>query len=293
MKVQPYNYKVTAKYDIENQHKTLEEDEDQGEMDTVFFLSLFIYTIYLSSIDILYPDAEDKQSVGKLNLIMSNLWAFFPVMQAQGLWLKFLLTMTCYYSITWHWTNIGMSLPGNTSYYAILDAIFSIVTIISYCLSWLPKIKTKLPTLEQEKSHCFYRNCVGKPKETSEWRCRWTPNLVLNISISTFFGVLLYTTRGAEGSMIQIICCWTFITIAILLALYQLSRGDMKVGKKYRNKFIFWVLIGVVFGCVSFIYKMKSDNQDENSLFNHSVWHTYVMSCAYSFSRASEYLEIY
>ena len=70
-----------------NSKLTLEEDEDQGEMDTVFFLSLFSYTIYLASIDLLY-NKEDKSDVGKFNLIMSNLWAFFPIMQAQGLWLK-------------------------------------------------------------------------------------------------------------------------------------------------------------------------------------------------------------
>ena len=40
--------------DLEMNSKiTLEEDEDQGEMDTVFFLSLFSYTIYLASIDLL------------------------------------------------------------------------------------------------------------------------------------------------------------------------------------------------------------------------------------------------
>lgn len=73
--------------DLEMNSKiTLEEDEDQGEMDTVFFLSLFSYTIYLASIDLLYSNKEDKSNVGKFNLIMSNLWAFFPVMQAQGLW---------------------------------------------------------------------------------------------------------------------------------------------------------------------------------------------------------------
>ena len=39
--------------DLEMNSKiTLEEDEDQGEMDTVFFLSLFSYTIYLASIDL-------------------------------------------------------------------------------------------------------------------------------------------------------------------------------------------------------------------------------------------------
>lgn len=273
--------------------KTLEEDDDQGEMDTVFFLFLLTYTIYLSSIDLLYNNQQDKQSIGKLNLIMSNLWAFFPIMQAQGLWLKFLLMITCYYSITWHWTEIGMTLPGETSYYGILDATFSMITIISYCLSWIPKFKSNLLSFKCIKSNFFRKNCIGNPKETGEWRCRITKNLILNIFICTCFGIILYKTRGAEGTYIQIVCSWTSIAIAIISALYQLLKGEMKVGKKYRKKFALWAFFGIMFGSIAFIYKMKSNNEDENSLFNHSIWHTYVMSCAYSFSRASEYLEIY
>ena len=97
----------------------LKEDEDQGEMDIIFFVFLFSYTIYLSCIDFLYQDKNDKNSISKFHLIMSNLWAFFPIMQAQGLWLKILLILTCYFSITWHWTNIGLSLPNDTSFYRI------------------------------------------------------------------------------------------------------------------------------------------------------------------------------
>ena len=41
--------------------------------------------------------------------------------------------------MAWHWFNIGLSLPGGKDKYRILDAVFSIVTIISYSLSWIPK----------------------------------------------------------------------------------------------------------------------------------------------------------
>ena len=276
--------------DIEmNSKTTLGEDEDQGEMDTVFFLSLFIYTIYLSSIDLIYTDKKDKSDIGKFNLIMSNLWAFFPVMQAQGLWLKILLIMTCYCSMSWHWFNIGFALPGNKDMYRIFDAIFSILTIISYSLSWIPKCYKKNRDTKL-KNDFWHKHFLGPPRETSEWRCRLTPHLFINIFTCILMGSILYVSNETE---IQIICCWGFITIAVLSALYQLSRGDMQIEHKYRKNFAYWVLIGVIFGAVSFVYKTKSDNTDENSFFNHSVWHTYVFSCAYSFSRASEYLEIY
>ena len=292
-KIIPYLHHCKQDLEMNEQiinKKTLKEDEDQGEMDIIFFVFLFSYTIYLSCIDFLYQDKNDKNSISKFHLIMSNLWAFFPIMQAQGLWLKILLILTCYFSITWHWTNIGLSLPNDTSFYRIFDAVFSIITIISYSLSWIPKCKQKQL---KYKNNYWTNHCLGQPKETSEWRCRWTFNLVFNIITCIIFGVILYTTDGASGYYVQLICCWVFISIAVISALYQLFKGDMTIGKKYRKNFIFWAFLGISFGCISFIYKMKSDNLDENSLLNHSVWHTYVMSCAYSFSRASEYLEIY
>lgn len=272
--------------------KTLEEDEDQGEMDTIFFLSLFVYSLYLFSINILYPDSEEKDSVGKFNLVMSNLWAFYPIMQAQGLWLKFLLIATTYYSICWHWTNVGMKLPGDVDHYRVWDALFSVCIIVSYSLTWLPKLKTYEPTPEQNKT-CWYHNCRGKPKETSEWRCRWTTSLLINMFITIIIGALIYTTDAVSGYSTQISVCWIFISFAFITAIYQLIRGDMKVGKKNRMKFAFWAFIGIVFGCISFSCKMTSNVFDSNSNIYHSGWHAYVFSCAYSFSRASEYLEIY
>ena len=281
--------KINQKFEINK--LTLEEDEDQGEMDTVFFLSLFSYTIYLTSIDLLYPDKEDKKNIGKFNLIVSNLWSFFPIMQGQGLWLKALLVLSCYYSVVWHWFNIGLSLPGEKDNYRMLDAVFSILTIISYSLSWLPKCYRQ--NQKEIRNDFLHKHFLGPPRETSEWRCRLTINLFINIFTCILIGSILYVSNGAEGTGIQIICCWSFITIAVLSALYQLFRGDMTIGNTYRKKFVFWVSIGVIFGSISFVYKTKSDTKDENSFFNHSVWHTYVFSCAYSFSRASEYLEIY
>lgn len=273
---------------------TLEEDEDQGEMDTVFFLSVFLYTIYLCSIDLLYTEKKDKDAIGKFHLVMSNAFAFYPVMQAQGLWLKTILILTVYYSISWHWTQTGLYLPGNRWTYGKWDAIFSIMSIVTYCLSWMPKLPTKIPTREEERRSCWYHNCRGRPKETSEWRCRWTPNLVINMFVGVLSGGIVYFLwDNDKGAFYQITMCWMFISIAILSAIYQLVRGKMKVGKKFRKNFVFWACCGVIFGSIAFIYKTKSNETNENSFFNHSVWHMCVMSSAYSFSRAAEYLEIY
>lgn len=264
----------------------LKEDEDQGEMDIAFFLSTGLYTIYLCSIDWLY-DEEDGIAVNNFHIIMSNLWAFFPIMQAQGLWLKSLLLLSCYFSIVWHWTaDLEIPLPSDSDFYGKGDVVFSILTIISYCLSWVPRFNTKIPTKEEERS-CWYYNCRGRPKETSEWRCRWTLNLILNIYLCLTFGIILFVTWDEDVESIQIFLCWMFISVAIVSALYQLYRGEMSVGNKYRKNFIFWVGIGSLFGIVSFIHKIRDDHN------SHCIWHVYVMACAYCFSRASEYLEIY
>ena len=51
---------------------TLQEDDNQGEADIMFFFSLITYTIYISSIDILYPDPDKLKMVGEFQLVMSN-----------------------------------------------------------------------------------------------------------------------------------------------------------------------------------------------------------------------------
>jgi len=214
-------------------------------------------------------------------------------MQAQGLWLKILLICTCYYSLLWHWTETGAYLPGNPYSYGAWDAIFSTCVIIAYCLSWLPKFNTKIPTPDEERKHCWYHNCRGRPKETSEWRCRWTPNLILSIFICIICGIILYFQWWSAHFDLTIVMCWFFISIAFITAIYQLIRGKMKVGGKNRKKFAFWAFLGIVFGPIAFVYKQKSNSHGADSYFFHAIWHVYVFSCAYCFSRASEYLEIY
>ena len=64
--------------------KILDEDEDQGEMDMIFWGGLLTYSIVNMSLTHLYPDNDDYQAVGKFNLIMSNLWAFYTVALDSG-----------------------------------------------------------------------------------------------------------------------------------------------------------------------------------------------------------------
>ena len=304
VKVTPF---PSALYDAENdmemaieqkkKSKILDEDEDQGEMDMIFWGGLLIYSIVNMSLTHLYPDNKDYQAVGKFNLIMSNLWAFFPIMQAQGLWLKGLLIGTCWYSILWHWTQAKFPMPGSSDMYGTLDTCFSCCIIIAYAISWLPKIKTYKPTPEDERGKCgwWYKSCRGPPKETSEWRCRWTPNLVLNIIICAcvMFYFAYHWPAYINDVDMALLVCWFSIGIAVIVALWHLFRGKMRPGAGYRLNFVFWVVSGFIFGPVAFVYKSKSDLKDVDRWIYHSTWHVYVFSCAYAFSRAQEYLEIY
>ena len=70
----------------EKEGKTLKEDQDQGEMDMIFLLGLTVVSIIFATLHIAYPDDKDYEAVGDFALIISNIWAFFPIMQAQGLW---------------------------------------------------------------------------------------------------------------------------------------------------------------------------------------------------------------
>lgn len=269
---------------------TLREDEDQGEMDIAFFFCLITYTIYLYSVDILYPDPDQMNMVGDFHLVMSNVFAFFPIMQAQGLWLKGLLIMTGYFSVCWHWINIDKDLPWGSDFYRVWDTIFSVCIIVAYALSWLPKCKSYEPTKEERRKSFWSRSCIGRPRETAEWRCRWTPHLIGNIFVCTVLAIVMYVTQNHS---LPLVLSWLFICIAILLSFYQLFRKQMTISKRYRKRFAAWAFVAIVFGIIAYVYKDKSDERDKYSYFYHSVWHAYVMSCAYSFSRASEYLEIY
>jgi hypothetical protein len=89
------------------------------------------------------------------------------------------------------------------------------------------------------------------------------------------------------------VICIIWIFIAVLLAFYQLFVGNMVVGKKYRRRFAIWAFIAIVFGITAFVFKGQAVINEADNLIKHSLWHTFVFSCAYSFSRASEYLDIF
>ena len=270
--------------------KVLDEDDDQNEMDTIFIIGNISYTsfILLCIHNVIYPITDDKQNVAKFHLIMSNLWAFFPIMQAQGLWLKSLLTMTCYFSMTWHWYNIGHELPMGRDYYRRLDIIFSVMSIVSYSMSWMPLHKTKIYSKSQERKSCCIKYCCGMPKQTAEWRCRWSYRLVLNILICIIFGYIVWQT---ERYVIEI--CLVSIIVAFTFAMWQLTRGIMKVGSKYRIKFFCWALCGIIGGGIAFFSKINDETSSgiANQMLWHALWHTYIFGSAFCISRASEYLQ--
>lgn len=283
---------------LKKETSTLEEDEDQGEMDMIFFAGVFMFTIVQCFLPMMYPDAEDFYYVTRFDIVMTNLWAFFPIVQAQGLFIKGLLICTAWYSILWHWSSNGLKFPGNSNTYGALDIMFSTIIIISYAISWLPKAKTYKPTYEDEHGRCawWYKSCRGPPKQTSEWRCRWTPNLWLNVFVCSILGTIYAYSWPPmwNGYDMSLVCCWASIAIAFVVAMWHLKMGEMTVGKKYRKRFIFWVFVGISMGIISFIYKQRSnDRNDKKWLMYHSVWHVYVFGSAYCMSRAQEYLEIY
>lgn len=256
--------------------QTLEEDDDQGEMDGVFVISVVAYSLFiLFRKNIL--GGESYEEIGRFVLVMTNMFAFFPIAQAQGLWLKLLLIITCFSSIMWHWTEIGLSLPGEDYVYGDVDACFSIMSIVSYCIQWMPIP----PPPESETQDFFTRNFLGRPKQTAEWRCRLTPALCINIIITVIVGILAIEFRDYS-----VFIALVFVMIAIALSLYHLFAGDMTVKSSYRKKFALWAAAGICLGASAFIFQNMEDR-----LYCHSLWHTYVFASAYSFSRASEYLE--
>ena len=101
----PSHYLIPPK---QNAKKTLEEDEDQGEMDMIFFLCVTLFSICSVSVPHVYTNPDNLYYASRFEIVMTNLWAFFPIAQAQGLFLKGLLICTAWYSILWHWTETGL-----------------------------------------------------------------------------------------------------------------------------------------------------------------------------------------
>ena len=85
---------------------TVVEDDDQYEIDGVFGMFLILYTVYLATLRYMY-DGEDFVAVSKFNILFSNLFSFFPIYQAQGLFLKCVLLGTLYYSLCYHFVEGG------------------------------------------------------------------------------------------------------------------------------------------------------------------------------------------
>tara|TARA_E500000331_G_C17218972_1_gene697158 strand:+ start:714 stop:1631 length:918 start_codon:yes stop_codon:yes gene_type:complete len=288
---------VTDDANEDYEPKMLVEDRNQGEMDMIFWAALIIFLSVQASLRTFYPDIKDYIAIGKFDIIMSNLWAFFPICQSQGLLLKFLLICTCWYSILWHWSCVGFAMPGSSDTYGGLDTMFSALVIQTYAFSWFPKLKTYIPRKKDEQGKCgwWYKSCRGHPKHTSEWRCRWTPNMICNVFFCVLMGVLYIENWPwyIYDVSIEVVICYCSIILAFILAIWHLIRGKMQVGRKYRKNFIFWTVAGIPLGIVAYIYKIKSNNKDIDSNVNHSVWHACIFSCAYCLSRAQEYLEIY
>lgn len=256
--------------------KTLQEDDDQNETDVVFLLCVIGYTGFISGVHTIYT-ADDYNDVGKFVLIMSNLFSIFPIVQGQGVWMKLLVFATAMSSIMWHWVEIGMKLPGEPLQYRSIDRCLSIMTIASYCMQWLP-----IPYPKVEREDCL-QHWLGAPKETAEWRCRLTTKLFVNILISCGTGILVYKAEetSVPVGIVLIVC-------VVLMSIAHLASGSMKISRKFKIKFIAWVVGGAIIGIVAFRFK----REDDNDLYNHSLWHVYIFSAAYSFSRALEYLEL-
>lgn len=253
---------------------TLEEDDDQNELDCAFFVTTILYSIFAFGSKTIFK-GEDYDNISKFCLVMTNMFAFFPILQAQGIWLKLLLMANAVASMLWHWIEVGQSLPGNDEFYGHFDRCLSIMSITSYCVQWLP-IRAK-----KVKQDTFWkRHFMGEPKETAEWRCRLTIGLFVNIIITIGAGYLIY-----KDEKTTLIVGIGMICIAYLLSIYHLCVGSMSVGKKFRMKFALWTTFGSIIGILAFVYKTNE------TFMTHSLWHTYVFSSAFCFSRALDYLQ--
>lgn len=262
----------------------------------VFPLALLAF-IYLN-INIYYWSTPFQKDFQKLMVIITNGFGIFPVIIADGIFLKFMILGAM---ITSFWAHINwenFSIPGFEDNPGKWDNAFSASVIIAYCCSFFP---------DRWFSKCFENN-KRKPRGIDYITRPWHTNscsLPLNTktlcqvvctTISFFIILLNYETNptifsiGDVGFKVGDILCIGFAVFAIIVGLlYVCNTPDHLTN---RTKFEIFISLGIGLAIYAIISKKAGENSKLPEAV-HSVWHICIFVAAYCISRAHSYIKMY
>ena len=237
-----------------------------------------IYTIY----QFLISDntITERYEIGKIEIIFSNFFAIFVIIIAKGIWIKTLLLCTMVSSIGWHLYGVGWVHLGDRKAWGRWDNIFSCMVIVAYAMTWIPNIAGP------------FKKTL--PKSTDEWLFRPSLKIIINIVLTIAVGIVVGITYGERSiSILNVNFSWgdflafSFIGIAFILAVFFI----IIPGKLTEIPiFIFWATLGILSGLMAYLLKREDVNKDWVDIY-HSLWHVAIFYSAYSFSRASDYVQ--
>ena len=234
---------------------------------------------------------DQIDSVSKNVVILTNFWAIFPIIIANGIWIKSLLVASMITSFWAHMQWSGVLIPGEEP--GKWDNIFATTVIVAYAFTWWPdRWSIFLP----EDKHCLF--FTGRSNQTTTFNCKLSTKLLLNIAMSTITAVLIYIYYDDSPTIIKInhmkmrlqdVIPVFAIIAATFFGLIYICDDEKHIGNKNKPYFIVFFILGTASGIYGYISK-RMDTKYENVL--HSQWHILMFTSAYCFSRASSYIRI-
>lgn len=236
---------------------------------------------------------KDNQidSVSKNVVILTNFWAIFPIIVANGIWIKSLLIASMLTSFWAHMQWSGVLIPGKEP--GKWDNVFATTVIVAYAFTWWPdRWSIFLP----EDKHCLF--FTGRSNKTTTFNCKLSTKLLLNIVISTITAIFIYIYYDESPTIIKInhmkmtlqdVIPLFAIIAAIGFGLIYICDDEKHIGNKNKPYFIVFFILGTASGIYGYMSK-RMNTKYENVL--HSQWHVLMFTSAYCFSRASSYIQI-
>lgn len=239
---------------------------------------VIIYVIYQFLLN--NNTTEERLEIGKIEIIFTNLFAIFVIIIAKGLWIKLLLLCTMVASIGWHLYGVGWIHLGDRKAWGRWDNVFSCMVIVAYAMTWIPNIAGP------------FKKTL--PKSTDEWWFRPSLKIIINIVLTIAVGIIVAFTYGQyKITIFNVKFSWgdllafSFIGIALFLAIFFII-----IPKKLTEipTFVFWASTGIISGASAYLLKRNDVDSDWADIY-HSIWHVAIFYSAYSFSRASDYVQ--
>ena len=259
-------------------------------LDIIVFICTLSALFFLNYSILQWKDNQ-IDSVSKNVVILTNFWAIFPIIVANGIWIKSLLFASMISSFWAHMQWSGVLIPGEEP--GKWDNILAATVIVAYSFTWWPDRWSRF--LPENKNCLFF---TGQTIETTTFTCKLSTKLLLNVTLSLLTATIIYIYYDENPTIIRIneltLTMEDIIPIFSIIAAYvfgfiYICDDEKHIGNNNKPYFIVFFILGTGSAIYGYISK-KMNAKYENVL--HSQWHVLLFTSAYFFSRASSYIRL-